>query len=301
MVHVIGEILVDIIVDKEKEVFAGGAPFNVASNIKHYGGNVSFYGAVGKDEYGLFLKKYARKIKFNKLILSTRSSRDTTQAIVTLDNGERHFRFNRDNGADYTLSVKKLEDLNIQKGDIVHIGSLMLSETRGRKFFYKAVKFAKDRGARISFDVNYRDDIFDNESQARRIFKNAIKEADYLKFSDEELFILSKKKRLETCLKSLLNDNQTAFVSLGKKGSLVYQGGIKCQVPTFEVKPIDTTGAGDAFYSYILYSLDNGELDYKKALISANAVGAIATQKKGATGVVPSLEELEAYLKERSL
>ena len=53
MVLSIGEILVDIFADGEnKRVFPGGAPFNLACNIKKFKGDVSFYGAVGKDEYG---------------------------------------------------------------------------------------------------------------------------------------------------------------------------------------------------------------------------------------------------------
>lgn len=202
MVHIIGEILVDIFRDgKLEEVFPGGAPFNVASNIKHFGGNVTFYGAVGKDNYGSFLKKFVKKQKFNILLLKTLSSKDTTQAVVSLVNGERSFKFVRENGADYALSIKNLEKLNISKGDIVHIGSLMLSFARSRKFFYKAVEFARAKGALISFDVNYRDDIFESEAQARRISKKAMKFADILKISDEELNILSNKKHLKDKLK----------------------------------------------------------------------------------------------------
>ena len=65
--------------------------------------------------------------------------------------------------------------------------------------------------------------------------------------------------------------------------------------------PVDTTGAGDAFYSYFLYSFDKGfdkedDEDIENTLVRANIVGGFATQKKGAIGVVPSLEEIEEFL-----
>lgn len=305
MVDVIGEILVDIFKDETKcEVFPGGAPFNVASNIKLFGGSSSFYGAVGKDEYGKFLKKYARKVKFDNLVLKTLSKRETTQALVTLTNGERSFKFVRDNGADYALSIRNIEKLNINKGDIVHIGSLMLSFSRGRRFFYKLVDLAKEKGALISFDINYRDDIFENEQVAKRIFKKAMLKADYLKISDEELKVLSKKKKFESSVKDLVKDNQVAFISLGSKGSCVYRNNSFVFEDTIKVSPIDTTGAGDAFYSYVLFELDNNkkvlqnESLIHKMLKRANAVGAIATLKKGAIGVAPTIEELNSYLGE---
>ena len=60
MVLSIGEILVDIFIDGDnKTVFPGGAPFNLASNISHFDGDIAFYGAVGNDKYGRFLFDFA--------------------------------------------------------------------------------------------------------------------------------------------------------------------------------------------------------------------------------------------------
>ena len=67
---------------------------------------------------------------------------------------------------------------------------------------------------------------------------------------------------------------------------------------------MDTTGAGDAFYSYFLYELDKG-LDInddsmiKEALFKANIVGGLATQKQGAIGVTPSLDELTGFVNKK--
>lgn len=289
MLHVVGEILVDKFIDGKNETFfAGGAPFNVAANANALGADVSFYGAVGKDEYGKFLKKYARREKFTYLDISYLSKRYTTEAVVTLVNAERSFKFKRDFGADYALNLSHVNKLNISKGDIFHIGSLMLSFPRGRKFFYKAIELAKAKGALISFDVNYRDDIFESSTQAKRIFKKAIAQADFVKLSDEELNVLTNKKRLISQLKALLKPNQTAFISLGKKGSVCYHNDKLVSMKTIEVKPVDTTGAGDAFYSYVLYSLSkdksflNNDEKIKKMLFGANYVGAHATLEKGA-------------------
>ena len=74
-----------------------------------------------------------------------------------------------------------------------------------------------------------------------------------------------------------------------------------------KIIPIDTTGAGDAFYSFALYQLSTNKdiLSDDKSihhmLKLANAVGAIATTKKGAINVVPSLEELDSYIGENNL
>ena len=305
MILSIGEILVDIFKEGEKEtVFPGGAPFNLAANVASFKGDVSFYGVVGLDEYGSFLKEYAQK-NISSLLIETKVDRETTQAIVSLDNGERSFKFKRDNGSDYLLDIEKLKQLDLKNASIIHIGSLMLSYQEGRDFFNEAIKYIHSHTkALISFDVNYRSDIFKDEKEAKEIFIKALKAADIVKFTEDELELLSNQKDVLNGLKTLLNDHQIAVVTLGKDGSIFYSNKKCIKVPSYPLKPIDTTGAGDAFYSYFLYRYDLGfDINDEKEIIDvlkrANVTGALATQKKGAIGVVPSIKEIEEFIKNR--
>ena len=303
MILSIGEILTDNFIDQNgKTVLPGGAPFNVACNIKTFDGDIAFMGAIGNDEDGRFLEEFA-KTKLDKLYIEVLPNKSTSQAIVTLKDGERSFKFNRSTGADYCLSISELKKIDFNKIKIVHIGSLMLSEKEGYSFFFEAVKYIKNTSkCLISFDVNYRDDIFENESIAKDIFVSAIKQADIIKFTEEELELLSEEKDYEKGLNKLLSPSQIAVVSLGKEGSLFYSKDKFIKVDTYPMKPVDTTGAGDAFYSYFLYALDN-DLDLsndeqiKAKLFKANLIGGLATQKKGAINVVPTLKELAEFMK----
>ena len=80
--------------------------------------------------------------------------------------------------------------------------------------------------------------------------------------------------------------NKIVTVTLGEKGSVVYANGLLVKRETKKVKPIDTTGAGDAFYGAFLAGLDKAEsLDERtleNILDAANAKGADATQFLGA-------------------
>lgn len=301
----IGEILVDIFKDgNSKTTLPGGAPFNVACNALLYTKAVGFIGTIGKDEDGELLKKTAESKSFKLLVLKELSDRYTSKAIVSLDNGERSFKFDRAFGADYIFDIDSIDFNSIKDDDIIHIGSLMLSEKEGREFFEKLVKEIRSKTkAKISFDINYRDDIFSSEVEAKEIFVNALKEADILKFSIEEVELLTKEKDLAKGLKSLLNEKQIAVVTLGSKGSIYYHNGHMVEVPTFPVKPVDTTGAGDAFYSYFLASLVNhpdlinSDKQIKYYLTRANMVGGLATLQKGAINVAPTETEIDAFLK----
>ena len=305
MLYSIGEILVDIFEDGDKKtIMPGGAPFNVACNALLYTKDVAFFGAVGKDSNGELLLKTAKEKGFKLLNIKQFKDKYTSRAIVSLKDGERSFRFERDSGADYQIKVDDIDLSNLKDEDIVHIGSLMLSYESGVKFYNELIKKIKEVSkAKISFDINYRDDIFSSANEAKEIFIRALRQADILKFSIEELELLTNKKDVLEALKSLLNKNQIAVITLGADGSMFYKNGKLIKVPTIKVIPVDTTGAGDAFYSYFLASLVNDpnfindEKQIKFYLSRANVVGGLATLKKGAINSAPNLEEIEKFIK----
>lgn len=302
MILSLGEILVDMFVDGEsKKAFPGGAPFNVACNIALFNNkDAAFYGTVGNDSYGQFLIDFAKE-KINHLCVDKLDSYQTTQAIVTLDNGERSFKFIR--GADFHLDINKIKDIDLSDINIVHLGSLMLSHIEGRDFIDEVISYIHSSSkCLISFDVNYRDDIFSSPEEAKNVFLHVIRQVDVIKFTEEELILLSGQDDIKTGLEMLLNPSQIAVVTLGKDGSIFFSKDKFIKVDTYPLKPVDTTGAGDAFYSYFLYRLDNGldisdDNSIKHTLLRANVVGGLTTQKNGAIGSAPKLEEIEIFIK----
>ena len=152
----VGEILVDIFSDGvTKTTLPGGAPFNVACNALLYTRNVGFIGAVGDDEDGQLLLKTAKEKPFTLLDIKVLKDRYTSKAIVSLDNGEISFKFDRSFGADYILDIDSIDFAKIKDDDIIHIGSLMLSEKEGRDFYFELVnRIRANSKAKISFAPN---------------------------------------------------------------------------------------------------------------------------------------------------
>ncbi|OQA79523.1 MAG: 2-dehydro-3-deoxygluconokinase [Tenericutes bacterium ADurb.Bin239] len=302
MVITIGEILVDIFKSNHDEkVLPGGAPFNVACNIAHFGGEVRFIGSVGNDKYGKMLTAFAESRLFQSVLIRTLKDKITTQAIVTLKNGERTFKFNRLNGADYHFDLDPVRKIEMTGNTIVHLGSLMLSEKEGQDFALEVVNIVKRRGAKLSFDLNYREDIFGNMSDFMPVFSKIIKEADIVKFSEEEILAYTRQIEVESAILTFNNPRQIVIVTLGERGALYRYKGRLIEVPSKKVKAVDTTGAGDAFYSFVLYAISKMEqFDFTHQALSdiiyyANLVGGAATLKQGAIGAVPTLNEIKSW------
>lgn len=289
MILSVGEILLDVYAKENSSSLdmngkIGGAPFNVAANIARNGGNVSFYGAIGKDGFGSFLAKEAEAYPFKTLLLDE-TEYPTTLALVSLRNGERSFSFLR--GADFHLSSERLNDFSLNKGNIIHLGSLMLNEEEGARFFLKTRAFARKKGVYLSLDINIRPTLFENQNEARYVFEEVCSCVDFLKASEEDLeFLGMSPKELKN---RYMKEKSILFVSRSSNGSDVYIGNEHHSVPSKKIDVLDSTGAGDAFFARILLELDCcfdpyslSIENWKEILMKANEDGANACLHQGA-------------------
>jgi len=290
MILSIGEILADMVGESVDgtltfKSFCGGAPFNVAVNAKYAGATVGFIGRVGKDVIGRFVTDEAKKANLDYLDIQQDNERNTTLAFVTLKDGERDFAFNRHDTADFNIDIEEI-NFNKYKGlNIIHLGSLMLSEENGKVFAQKIVEKAKDLGVKLSFDMNFRMDTYKDFNNAKKAYKPYVECANIIKFSDDELRLYTGIEDVKTAIESIYQKDQLFLLTLGSKGSMYYYNGESNVIPTEKVKPIDTTGAGDAFFGTFLANIENKEWtkeNIESALVKANKAGADTTQFLGA-------------------
>ena len=300
MILCIGEILADMIgTVKDGSVWyerkAGGAPFNVACAAKKFGAKVKFAGSVGNDLIGNFLINFAKAQNLDGLIINRDGKRNTTLAFVELDeNGERSFCFYRKNTADYNLPY--IPESEFAEADVVHIGSLMLSEKEGFEYAESVARRAKAQGKTVSFDINFRTDIFKDSESAVKIYKKIIDYADVVKFSEDEVGVFT-----ENYINKELGE-KLVCISLGGNGSEWRYKGKSNRVPAIKVKPVDTTGAGDAFYGGVLSRLDGIKQPLWTAdaldeiFAFANVCGALNTLGRGAIDCLPDLQTVNRML-----
>jgi len=83
------------------------------------------------------------------------------------------------------------------------------------------------------------------------------------------------------------------LITLGKRGAaLISKDGTKVTVPTTDLKPVDTTGAGDAFNGAMCCALGEGR-DMIDAIKFSNCVASIAVTRKGSSPAMPYRHEVD--------
>ena len=231
----------------------------------------------------------------------------TTIAFVTLqEDGERTFTFARKPGADMLLSPDEVKESDIADSVIIHAGSCSLSASPVAEATIKALKTGHDLGKLVSFDVNYRNLMWNDDQQAcADAVKAILPYVDILKISEEEVEMLGGQEHIQ----DLMKENQIVMVveTLGSEGACAYLGEEVIHVAGRKVKAVDATGAGDAFWGAFLSSLriqgvekstDLNAKIVRNAMEYGNISGCICVQSKGAIDSLPTRETIEAYIRE---
>jgi len=298
----IGEALIDMICTdtgsplSKGEHFLkkpGGAPTNVAAAIAALGGDVLLAAKVGADPFGQQLIDVMKDFGVSTIRMVQDKDHFTTFAFVSLmQDGERDFVFNR--GADGELSESDIEGIDLDECAIIHFGSATAFLAGPLQQTYKSLlQKALDKNIYISFDPNYRHLLFSNniESFIEQSW-NFMQQCHFFKVSDEEAMLITGSASVFDAATILADKTNATFaITLGKEGTmLVYQKNM-ITVPSIPVKPIDTTGAGDAFVGAVLYQLSKFPFeriqglhidDWEEIILNANKAGARTCEYMGA-------------------
>lgn len=298
----IGEALIDMIcTDKGSTLSAGqnflkkpgGAPTNVAAAIAALGGEVELLAKVGNDPFGNQLISVMEEFGVSTKWMKKDDTHFTTFAFVSLmEDGERDFVFNR--GADGELTMDEVNQIDLDDVSIVHFGSATGFLPGPLQAAYVGLlQKALAKNILISFDPNYRHLLFRNHIQSFIDQSwNFLTSCDFFKLSDEEAMLLTSTGTVDEAATQLLQKTKAVFaITLGKDGTLFGFNGATSIIPSIAVKPVDTTGAGDAFVGAVLYQLAEktksaievlSKEDWQKIITNANKAGARTCEYLGA-------------------
>jgi len=110
---------------------------------------------------------------------------------------------------------------------------------------------------------------------------------------------LARTSDLETAARALADKGDVVVVKNGPHGALAAVGGDLTRAAAPDLRPVDTTGAGDAFDAGLIAGLLGGR-DLAGALRIANVAGALTTQTPGGVDGLPTMDEVLAILGEES-
>ena len=314
----IGELLIDFVsttVDVtlvEAPGFAkaaGGATANVAVGLAKLGVDSGFIGKIGDEPFGDFLRQTLKQTSVDTThLISEAESRTTLAFIATRSDGAKDILFYRNPGADTLLRPDEIDAGYVQSAEVFHYGSCSLSHCPCRDATLRAIQYAKEANAFISYDPNLRLMMWDMPEEAKHWIWEVMPYANVVKAADEEWEFITDTPKLEEGSERILETGaELVIVTLGEHGCYYNNGSHQGYVDGFKVEVVDPLGAGDGFVAAMLTQIMDssrsvGELpklddnQLRGIMRYANAAGALTTQKIGVIPALPTASEIETFL-----
>lgn len=272
------------------EYHVGGNGANTARALAILGTPVRLLGTVGNDVQGSFV---LGELKESGVDTSAIAKVELpTAATVVLVNRSGNRQFLHRLGASVAAFREPLEftpDLCAGRSHY-HLASLFLLPNL-RAGGSEILRRARVAGLTTSLDTNW-----DAEGEWMRALEGCLPHLDILFMNEDEAFMVTGSKDPATGAEVVLRKGaRTAVMKLSGRGCAIYTEGREILCPAFEVKVVDTTGAGDCFVAGFLTARQRGA-SWAEAGRLGNAVAALSVGKLGAvTGVLP-LKETETWM-----
>ncbi|AGK61923.1 Sugar kinase, ribokinase family [Archaeoglobus sulfaticallidus PM70-1] len=263
---------------RKTERFAGGAAGNVIFGLSKLGLRCRFYTTLGEDDDSRFYLSEMRSAGVE--VVYTISHRYAGKCDIYVDpSGERTFFVHPNSAGIINLDVSSEDFKEI---DYVYLDPFPAEMSF--EFHLSVAKKARKENCCVMINPG-----FPYISLGFKRLKELLKYCDIVFMSRDEL------EAIDASTGDFLEYVEILVVTMGKEGSSAYTRDKRFFERAFEVKTVDTTGAGDAFAAGFIYAYTKG-YDLEKCLKTGNYVASVNVQKVGARNF-PDRTELDKFLK----
>lgn len=295
---------------------AGGAEMNVAVGASLLGLKTGFISKVPANDMGTFIKN---SVRFNgvsdKYIIGDETD-DARLGIYYYESGATPRKpsvvYDRKYSSINKMKVENLPEEIFTSTECFHTCGISLAISEEAKTTtLELIKKFKAAGALISFDVNYRANLW-SEEDARATLEEVFKYVDILFISEETSRRMFRKTgKLEDIMKSYCEEYGVSLVATTQRqvispkkhnfGSIIYCDRCKkyfTEKMYEDIDVIDRIGSGDAFVSGALYGFLKFDSPLK-ALQYGNATSAVKNTVPGDM-ISTSLKEIERIISDHN-
>lgn len=294
--------------------YIGGSPTNIAAGTARLGLKSGLITRVGDEHMGRFIREQLQREGVDVRGVATDPDRLTALVLLGIRDREQFpLIFYRENCADMALCEADIDPELIKDTRCVTVTGTHLSHQNTEAAVLKALRLARENGARTALDIDYRPNLWGlsghGDGENRFIASDAVTEKlqsslplfDLIVGTEEEFHIAGGSTDTMQALRNVRAVSKAVLVcKRGPMGASAFSGAIPDALdqgqsgPGFPIEVFNVLGAGDGFMSGLLKGWLTDQ-DWPTALKYANACGAFAVSRHGCTPAYPSWEELQYF------
>ncbi len=296
--------------------YVGGSPTNISVGATRLGAKAALLTAVGEDPVGDFLLHFLREEGVPTDYISRKAGMRSSCVLLGIEPPDRFpLQYYRDNCADINLTIDDVLAAPVTDCEVFQFAGTNLSLEPSRSATMFAAELARQSGARVVFDIDFRPDQWSDIRAFGVVARSALPLVDVVLGTEDEInaATLSSVEQMElthsqvsdakvtgdtlAAIGRILESGPEAVVEkVGAQGARIHlRSGEIIEAPGFPVEIYNILGAGDAFGAGFLYGLVRDWGWYRSARLG-NACGAIVVTKHGCADFMPTMAEVDAFV-----
>ena len=262
-----GELLIDLMSTEYADTLLetatfrrlqGGSPANLCLNMARLGNRTHLVAAVGADAMGDFLVDSVQRADLP--VSGIRRVEEAPTTLILVSRSKEVSDFFPYRGADAQLADSQFPAKLLANTRLFHTTCFALSQEPAQSVLLAAARRAVEAGGGLSIDANYAAKIWPDRAEAQRIVAEYVGMGSLVKISEvdwERLYGTAFEDPNEAADHFLKLGARQVIVTMGGEGCLGAEGESRYFLAARKVPVLDTTGAGDAFWSgYLTAWLD---------------------------------------------
>ena len=267
------------------------------------------------NDLGTFVKNTIRQGGVSDDYLVYDSDKDARLGVYYYENGayprKPRIVYDRKNTSVNKIQIADYSDSMYSSARCFHTSGITLAlSPQVRETAIEMIKRFKAEGAIISFDVNFRGNLWSGP-EAKECIESILPYVDIF-FCSEDTARLTflKEGDVRSIMKSFTEEYPISLVASTRRivhspkrhtfGSIIYSAKDDTfyeEAPYADIEVVDRIGSGDAYISGVLYGYLTYEGDYQKALEYGNAISALKNTIPGDL-LCTDLKEIDGIIKE---
>lgn len=254
-IYTLGETVLDLFFKDGQPTAArpGGSMLNSSVSLGRLGLPVHLITEIGRDDVGDQIFDFLNLNKVGSEYIDHFEDGNTCLALAFLDEHENaRYSFYKN----YPANRLKVNFPVVSSDDIVLFGSAFAVSTAVRVQLKSFLISAKQAGAIVLYDPNFRTTPASKLQETRKYIKENIEFADIIRGSNDDFMSIFDTHSTDDIFKKLSNSgNKMLICTNGGKRVCFRSSFLSFPVDVPTVNPVSTVGAGDSFNAGLVYSL----------------------------------------------
>ena len=234
---------------------SGGSAANSIIAVSQLGGK-SFYSCkVANDEFGDFYLSDMKDAGVTTNLDDVEREEGITGKCLVMITDDADRTMNTYLGITVNISEQEVDEAAIKDSEYIYLEGYLVASDTGFDAMKKVKKVAEDSGVKTAITLS--------DPSIVEIFKDKFVDVigasvDLLFCNEEEAMTYTGTDNVMDAREALKKDARKFVITQGKNGAMIYDGDTFIDIEPYEVKAIDTNGAGDMFAGAFLYGITNG-------------------------------------------